>query len=98
MEVEMNFHTDTRGQENYNLQLSENRAQSAKRQLEQMGIPSYRINTVAKGEEQPRNHCKNGINCDENGHLYNQRVEVVVKKLQESIPYQYSSKGLVFHK
>lgn len=98
MEVEMNFHTDTRGQENYNLQLSENRAQSAKRQLEQMGIPSYRITTVAKGETQPRNHCKNGIDCDESGHLFNQRVEVVVKKLQESIPYQYSSKGLVFRK
>jgi outer membrane protein OmpA-like peptidoglycan-associated protein len=98
MEVEMNFHTDTRGQENYNLQLSENRAQSAKRQLEQMGIPSYRITTVAKGESQPRNHCKNGVNCDEKGHLFNQRVEVVIKKLQESIPYQFSSKGLIFNK
>lgn len=96
LEVEMNFHTDTRGQENYNLQLSENRAQSAKRQLEQMGIPSYRITTVAKGETQPRNHCKNGVNCDETNHLFNQRVEVIIKKLQESIPYQYSSKGLVF--
>lgn len=98
MEVEMKFHTDTRGQENFNLQLSENRAQSAKRQLEQLGIPSYRITTTAKGEAQPRNHCKNGVNCDETGHLFNQRVEVIITKLQESIPYQYSSKGLVFQK
>ena len=46
-------HTDSVGNENYNLQLSQRRAQSAKSQLISMGIESERITATGYGETKP---------------------------------------------
>ena len=46
-------HTDSVGNEAYNLQLSQRRAQSAKAQLISMGIEAQRISATGYGETQP---------------------------------------------
>ena len=46
-------HTDTSGEENYNLQLSEQRAQQVKATLVKLGIASSRLDVVGLGSRQP---------------------------------------------
>jgi peptidoglycan-associated lipoprotein len=43
-------HTDPRGTEEYNLALSDQRAQAVRRYLENLGVPSGRLVVVPKGE------------------------------------------------
>ena len=52
--IRVEGHTDSRGSESYNMQLSEKRARAVKNALIQMGVPSSRIQTVGYGESQPR--------------------------------------------
>ena len=46
-------HCDERGSTEYNLALGDNRAQSAKNALVQMGVPANRIKTISYGKEKP---------------------------------------------
>lgn len=48
--VTLTGHTDPRGTEEYNLALSEKRAQSVKDRLTRVGVEGGRLKTVAKGE------------------------------------------------
>lgn len=85
MEIELRAHTDSRGSELYNLQLSQRRAQSAKEHLVQAGIDPSRIRTVGLGESQLRNHCSPGVQCTEEEHAFNRRTEVVVIQAGEGV-------------
>jgi len=46
-------HCDERGSDEYNMALSERRAQAALNYLESLGIPSARLSAVGYGEEKP---------------------------------------------
>ncbi len=46
-------HCDERGSEEYNLALGERRAQTVKRYLQDLGVPSSRLETVSFGESRP---------------------------------------------
>ena len=46
-------HTDERGTREYNMALSERRANSVKRFMNMMNVPSRQMNVVAYGEERP---------------------------------------------
>lgn len=48
--IQLEGHCDPRGTEEYNLALSNERAQTVKRYLESLGIPSVRFRVVPKGE------------------------------------------------
>lgn len=48
--VHLNGHCDSRGTEEYNLALSNQRAQSVKRYLMSLGVPADRLHIVPKGE------------------------------------------------
>jgi peptidoglycan-associated lipoprotein len=48
--VQLIGHTDPRGTDEYNLALSDRRAQSVKSYLERLGIPTARMKTLARGE------------------------------------------------
>lgn len=80
MQIELVAHTDTRGDPDFNLQLSKERALSAKRFLIAQGILESRILTSGKGETEPRNRCKKGVNCTEEEHQFNRRTEVHILK------------------
>ena len=92
MEVELMAHTDARGDAAYNRSLSRERANSAKDYLSRKGIDASRIKARGMGEVAIRNHCENGVECDDKEHEYNRRTEVRVTKFEENVGVQYSGK------
>lgn len=78
IKVELIAHTDSRGRQDFNLQLSLDRAQEAKAYLVKKGISDFRVKAFGKGEDDIRNHCTNGVFCTESEHEFNRRTEVRV--------------------
>jgi len=78
LKIQLSSHTDSRGKDDYNLLLSEKRAVTARQYLINRGITPNRIFTIGYGESKLRNHCKDGIYCTEDQHLYNRRTEVKI--------------------
>ncbi len=86
--IELGSHTDSRGSDDYNLKLSQARAQSAVDYLIEKGIPKDRLVAKGYGETMLVNNCSNGVNCTEEEHQKNRRttLRVVSAKLNlESI-------------
>ena len=75
-------HTDSTGSEEYNLQLSQRRADSVKNALIQSGVAAQRISAVGYGEGQPV-----GDNETEFGRQQNRRVEVRINPTQQGQQY-----------
>ena len=82
MRIEMIAHTDSRGQADYNLRLSVERAEAARRYLLKKGIDKSRIRAVGYGENQLRNHCRNGVECSEEEHAFNRRTEIRILAIE----------------
>jgi peptidoglycan-associated lipoprotein len=57
VKVQTEGHCDERGTLEYNLALGERRANSTKKYLLSLGIPSDRISTISYGEEKPLDPC-----------------------------------------
>ncbi len=75
-------HTDSKGTEEYNQKLSEERAGSVSDLLKEKGVASSRISEVGYGEDMPV-----ADNSTEEGRSLNRRVEVAIfadKKLQRA--------------
>ncbi len=89
MEIELVAHTDSRGGEAYNLDLSLKRAESAKRYLVQKGIDASRIKAFGMGEAEIRNHCVDGVPCTDEEHQYNRRTEVRITHIDEPVKVEY---------
>ena len=75
MVIELSSHTDSRGSRTYNQQLSQRRADSAKRWLVARGVAPERIKAVGYGESKILNGCTNGVRCTEEQHRFNRRTE-----------------------
>jgi outer membrane protein OmpA-like peptidoglycan-associated protein/tetratricopeptide (TPR) repeat protein len=73
--VVLSGHADSRGTNEYNLALSQRRANSALRYLSSKGIDRSRIQTKGYGETQLKNNCTDGVPCSEAEHQQNRRVE-----------------------
>ncbi len=89
MKIELSLHTDSRGPTKYNRRLSMKRAESAMQYLVARGVAFDRVQAVGYGESKLRNHCRDGVSCDEEEHQYNRRTEVKVIELDESVEVQY---------
>ncbi len=76
MKIEVNAHTDNRGNDNYNLRLSEKRAASAMSYLITQGVENDRLISKGYGESQPKYDCK--TKCTEQEHQDNRRIEFVI--------------------
>ncbi|WP_044400215.1 OmpA family protein [Lacinutrix sp. Hel_I_90] len=75
MEVEVSAHTDARGPDQYNLDLSKRRAASTLEYVVSQGIERNRLRSIGYGELQPLNQCdKEGI-CSEEEYDINRRCE-----------------------
>jgi outer membrane protein OmpA-like peptidoglycan-associated protein len=72
-------HTDSRGDDAYNLRLSRARADAVKSYLVEKGLPEARLRTIGLGEQRPvaPNAAADGSD-DEAGRQRNRRVEVVL--------------------
>jgi outer membrane protein OmpA-like peptidoglycan-associated protein len=73
--VELGSHTDSRGTKEYNIDLSQKRAESAVRYIVLRGIDESRITAKGYGETQPINHCIDGVPCSPPEHQANRRTE-----------------------
>ena len=71
--VQVIGHTDNTGDAGYNLDLSQRRAQSVANVLVSEGVPSVRIQSVGRGEDQPI-----ASNLTPEGRAQNRRVEIVI--------------------
>jgi outer membrane protein OmpA-like peptidoglycan-associated protein len=71
-------HTDSKGSESYNEQLSEDRAEAAATHMIERGINPSRITTIGKGETEPV-----ATNETEAGRQQNRRVEVAIFASEE---------------
>lgn len=91
LRIEMTSHTDTRGGAEYNLELSQKRADAAKEYLITLGIRGDRIITKAAGETSPRNKCVDGVECSEEEHQYNRRTEVTIINPAQGMEIRYKS-------
>lgn len=78
-EVEISGHTDSKGGEDYNQTLSEQRALSVSAYLSGNGVDAERLATMGKGETQPvsPNEKPDGQD-DPDGRQANRRVEFVI--------------------
>ena len=76
--VELSSHTDARGNDEYNLKLSQKRAESETAYLINSGVDLGRIVAKGYGETQLVNKCSNGITCTEAEHLANRRTEIKI--------------------
>ena len=81
MVVEIGTHTDIRGSENYNQNLSQKRANSAMEYFIEQGIEPLRISARGYGESEPIVSCATANACDEEQHEMNRRCEFVIKSL-----------------
>lgn len=73
--VEIASHTDARAPFDYNIRLSQRRAQSVVDWLIQRGVDRKRLQPKGYGETQPRNGCVDGVQCTEYEHQRNRRTE-----------------------
>jgi len=76
--VELSSHTDSRGSDEYNLDLSQRRAEAAVEYVVGQGIDAERISAKGYGETKPLNGCRNGVECTEEQHRQNRRTEIFI--------------------
>lgn len=94
--IELGSHTDTRGSEQYNLDLSQKRAESCVNYLiNERGIAKERISAKGYGESKPLDDCSKQADCpqDQSGdcpcHQLNRRTEFkVVGELDGKLIYE----------
>ncbi len=81
MEIELSGHTDSQSSAQFNLKLSQQRADAAKEYLISKGIDPKRITAIGYGETKLLNHCKDNVPCSEEEHAINRRIEIKILKL-----------------
>ena len=79
MKIDIRSHTDSRGNDNYNLMLSDKRAKATIRHILKKGkISEDRVTGKGYGESQLINGCSNGSDCLEEEHQLNRRSEFII--------------------
>lgn len=78
MKINIGAHTDSRGSDAYNMNLSERRAAATRKYLLQKGISQDRITSKGYGETQPLSNCK--AKCSEAEFEKDRRIEFIIDK------------------
>ncbi len=78
IKIELSSHTDSRASDEYNIELSQKRANTVVEYVISKGIQKSRIVPKGYGETQLKNRCRNGIPCPESLHQQNRRTEFKV--------------------
>jgi outer membrane protein OmpA-like peptidoglycan-associated protein len=74
--IKLAGHTDSKGEAVYNLNLSQQRIESVEQYLIQSGIETRRISGQGFGETRLVNRCADNIECTEEEHAENRRIEI----------------------
>jgi len=79
--IKIESHTDSRGADDYNMRLSDDRAKSTFSYIIAKGIEPKRIESVrGYGESRLRNKCSNDVECTEEEHQLNRRSDFIIVK------------------
>ncbi|TAI46699.1 OmpA family protein [Flagellimonas allohymeniacidonis] len=78
LKIKVNSHTDSRGNDAYNLWLSQKRAQSTVDYMISKGIAPDRLQGEGFGETRLANDCFNGVPCSRDKHQLNRRSEFII--------------------
>jgi outer membrane protein OmpA-like peptidoglycan-associated protein len=79
--IQVSGHTDSRGNDDYNMRLSKDRAQSVVDYLIRNGISSSRLQAVGYGETRPIARNENADSSDNPvGRQLNRRIEISIPK------------------
>ncbi|MDR2221425.1 MAG: OmpA family protein [Flavobacteriaceae bacterium] len=81
MKIDVRSHTDSRGNDDYNMKLSDRRAKSTVAWIISQGIDKNRISGKGYGESQLQNKCKNGVPCTVEEHQLNRRSEFIILEM-----------------
>ncbi len=77
--IELSSHTDSRGEDKFNMKLSQRRAEAAVNYITNgSDIEKFRITAKGYGESKLVNRCKDGVECSERRHQKNRRTEIKV--------------------
>lgn len=76
--IKIGSHTDARGNDDYNLSLSDRRAKATMDYLITQGIDALRLSAEGFGEIKLINNCTNGSACSSDEHQMNRRSEFIV--------------------
>ncbi|KFF08880.1 OmpA family protein [Flavobacterium hydatis] len=80
--IKIESHTDSRANDQYNLELSDRRAKATRDYIISQGIAPDRIESaIGYGETQLLNNCSNGVPCTEAQHQINRRSEFIITKM-----------------
>lgn len=78
MKLDVRSHTDSRGNDSYNMQLSDRRVKSTIKWMIEQGIDPSRLTGRGYGESQLLNKCSNGVPCTVEEHQLNRRSEFII--------------------
>ncbi len=81
--IVINSHTDSRGSEEYNLDLSAKRANEVAKYIIKHNIDSKRISAFGYGEKELLNNCNDTVKCTELEHAKNRRTEFIITNPKE---------------
>jgi outer membrane protein OmpA-like peptidoglycan-associated protein len=76
--VSVDVHTDSKGEEEYSLNITKERADAIVNYLIEKGIAADRLEANGYGDTQLINHCAKDVKCTEAEHRANRRIEFVV--------------------
>ena len=83
LKLSIESHTNSKGSNRNNKQLSQSRADAIKMYLTKNGLTSSNINAVGFGEDKLINNCADGVYCLEFLHNQNERTHIVIANFDE---------------
>ncbi len=83
LKLSIESHTNSKGSNKNNNQLSQRRADAIKMYLTKNGLSSSNINTIGFGEDKLINNCADGVYCLEFLHNQNERTHIVIANFDE---------------
>lgn len=78
LKIRVVSHTDSRGNDDYNLWLSQKRADATVEYIAEQGIARDRLIGQGKGEQEIMNQCQNDVPCSRSDHQLNRRSEFLI--------------------
>lgn len=79
--IDVRSHTDSKGNDDYNLALSDRRVKSTIKWMIEHGIEPNRLTGKGYGETQLLNKCSNEVQCSPEEHQLNRRSEFIITKM-----------------
>ncbi|KXX71479.1 OmpA family protein [Flammeovirga sp. SJP92] len=76
--VYITVHSDSRGADEFNLEMTRRRAEYIRELLMAKGLSANRLIAKGAGESELMNECGNGVRCSNQKHLENRRIEFLL--------------------